>query len=78
MSVSSCSGNKDDSEDESEEERTRFGGCYQGRLTNARDDSNKENIAPRRHLADATMIDQEEVALQEDSVAQRTRGFRVG
>jgi len=78
MSVSSCSGNKDDSEDESEEERTRFGGCYQGRLTNARDDSNKENIAPRRHLADATMIDQEEVALQEDLVAQRTREREAG
>jgi cell division control protein 6 len=73
MSKTKSSAGQDDS-DESEDERqsTRLGGCQRSVSTRGPDDSNKENIAPFRHLTQAA-LEQETMIAQEESVAQRTR-----
>lgn len=74
MSKSSSSIGKDDSDDSDDEKTsTRLGGCRQSiNPSKSVDDSNKENVAPHRHLTRAA-LELEQLTQQEESVAQRTR-----
>ncbi|UZJ54376.1 hypothetical protein CBS101457_003696 [Exobasidium rhododendri] len=73
ISVSSCSSSSatrhDDSDESDEEHPEPRQPPFHSQTV---DDSNKENIAPRRNLAGAA-LDQEESCLQEESIARRTR-----
>lgn len=66
-----------DNEEDRSQRSLRLGGCSQGsEALEARDDSNKENVAPLRHVVDMTEQQRMTEArdAQEEGVARRTRG----